>query len=677
MGSDRSAADELRGGIRPLLFPRSLAIVGASPRSPEPVLSAVRSRLPAWGVHPSRSDVLGLPCSSRVADLPAQPELALLLVGHRGVEAAFEDAAAAGVRAFVLPGLGNESGAEGPPVAARLAARAEEIGAAVVGPNCMGVAVPGAFSPWIGTVPEDFVAGRVAVVAQSGSIGEAFLALGGRIGFRCVVSSGGEHVRDASDFLAFFADDTETGAIGLFLETVRRPGAFATALGLCADAGKPVVCLKVGRSRAAARAALAHTGALVGSQRAFSALLRSYGAIEVDDFPDLVETLEVVGRRRRPRGRRLGAVSESGGEAALLADHAQAAGLTVDPLPDGLAASLRNEFPNYLSPLNPLDAWAVDEPEVVYPRSFELLAASGAFDILVAQVDLSRYRFETAEHWPERAIAGLVDAVAGRDVFPAVTTVHTADPPPELLAFARERDLALLRGPGSAARALAAAARWRPIRRHDERRAPVEIEDLLSGSGALPELESSLVLGRYGIRFAPSRRAASPEEAAEAAAELGFPVVVKVDGPAHKAADGGVVLGISTPDAAAEAASRLSPPVLVARQLDPGPEAFCGVTRDPDFGPVVAVGVGGSAVEERGAGAVAVAPVDLELARALVEEAGLTLALDELARVLVALGRLATDHPRIAAVDVNPLILGADGAVAVDALVVLGEEGAE
>lgn len=675
MRFDGSPADELRGGIRPLVFPRSLAIVGASPRSPEPVLSALRSGIPAWGVHPSRTDVLGLPCYPSVADLPEQPELALLLVGHRGIEQAFEEAAAAGVRAFVVPGLGNEAGAEGPPVATRIAARAEEIDAAVVGPNCMGVAIPDGASPWIGTVPANFVRGRVAVVAQSGSIGEAFLALGGRIGFRCVVSSGSEHVRDASDFLAFFADEEETGAIGMFLETVRRPAAFAEALGLCADAGKPVVCLKVGRSHAGARAALAHTGALVGSSRAFSALLRAYGAIEVDDFPDLVETLEVFARRRRPRGTRFGAVSESGGEAALLADHAQEAGLAVEPLTDALARSLAAEFPNYLAPLNPLDAWAIDEPEVVYPRSFELMAASGAFDILAAQIDLSRYRADTGENWPRAAIAGLVAAVEGTGIFPAVTTVHTADPPPELLAFAREHDLALLRGPRSAARALAAAARWRPTRPLDERRTPVDIADLLAGAGALAELESSLIVGRYGIPVAPSRRAASPEEAAEAAAELGFPVAVKVDGVAHKTASAGVVLNVASPEAAAEAARRLGGRVLVARQLDPGPEAFCGVTRDPDFGPVLAVGVGGASVEARGAGAVALAPVDLELARSLVEEAGLTLAVEELARTLVALGRLAIDHDRIAAVDVNPLILSRDGAVAVDALVVVEEEG--
>jgi len=669
------ASGELRGGIGPLLFPRSVAIAGASPRLPEPIASVLRGGVPAWGVNPRRAEAEGLPCAPSFAELPETPELALLLVGHGAVEEAFEAAAAAGVRAFVVPGLGNESGADGPPVVARLAARAAALDAAVVGPNCMGVAVPDGPSPWLGAVPDTFVRGRVAVVAQSGSVGEAFLALRVRVGFRCVVSSGGELSRDAADFLAFFAEDGETGAIGLFLETVRRPAAFVAALERCAEAGKPVVCLKVGRSEAGARTALAHTGALVGSPEAFSAVLRAYGAVEVDDFPELVETLEAFGRRRpRPRGARIGAVSESGGEGALLADHAEAAGLPFASLPRELAHAVRAEFPNYVSPGNPLDAWAVDEPERVYPRSLELMARSDAFDVLVALVDVSRYRDETGQDWGDPTLAALADAVEGTDVFPAVATVHTVDPPDHVLELVRARDLPLLRGPGAAARALAALVRWRP-RRPAARDAwePVDLGALLDGSGPLPELESAQVLARYGIPVVEGIRATSPEEAAAAATRLGLPVVVKVDGVAHKASARGVVLGIRSPEEAAAAAERLGGRVLVAPQVEPGPEAFVGMIRDPDYGPILAVGSGGTEVEALGAGATALAPVDLETARELVAEAGLTLAGEKLAEALVALGRLALEHPRVREVDVNPLILSGQGALAVDALVVLAD----
>jgi acetyltransferase len=666
----------LRSGISPLLFPRSVAVVGASPTRSKAIENVLRAGGVAWGVHPSRTEALGLLCAPSVAALPELPETALLLVGHRRVEEAFEEAAAAGVRAFVVPGVGAEAGADGAGVAARLAARATELGAAVLGHNCMGAARPDGPSAWIGTVPATFLPGHVAVVAQSGSIGEALIACGPRIGFRVVVSCGGELARDAADFVGFLAGDDGTRAVGVFLETVRRPAAFAEALAWCAEAGKPVVCLKVGRSQAAARAALAHTGALVGSDRAFSALLRRHGAIEVDDFHDFLETLEVLGRRRRPAGRRVAAVSESGGECALLADHGEAAGLPFEPLAESLTAALVAEFPNFVAPQNPLDCWAIDDETVVYPRALELLAGSGAYDVLLAQIDLSQFRGASETRWCELIVRALARACDGTTVFPAVTSVHASDPPAAIAGLARELDVPLLRGSEHAMRALAAVARWRPRHAMRESWEPVPLPKGVA-EGPLPELESAALLERYGVPFPARRRAASPEEAARVAEELGFPVVVKVDGPAHKSAVGGVVLGVGGAEAAAEVAGRLGGRVLVARQVAPGPEAICGLSRDPDYGPIVAVGLGGIAVEALGLAATGLAPLSHEEARALVELApGLATiageeAKDALARTLVAVGRLAADHPEVAEVDVNPLILVDDGAVAVDALVVL------
>jgi acetyltransferase len=674
-------ASALRGGLRPLLEPLSLSVVGASDRGGAHAAlfeNARRGGAAVWPVNPSRTEVLGLPCFPAVADLPARPDVVLLAVGHRRVESAFEDALAAGCRTFVLPGLGNEAGAEGPPIAAAIAARALDAGAAVLGSNCMGIAVPSGASCWIGTLPEAFLAGRVSVVTQSGSVGEALTALGPRIGFRCVISSGAEIVRDAADYCALLADDDATAAVGLFLETVRRPAEFAHALELLADAGKPVVCLKVGRSEAGARVALAHTGAIVGSAQAFSALLRRHGAIEVEDFPELVETLEVLGCRRRPRGTRIAAISESGGEAALLADAGEAAGLAFPALPVDLALALRREFPNYVSPGNPLDAWAVDAVEKVFPRSLELLARSGAFDVLVAQVDHSQFRGDWEQEWARLIVRSLADAVEGTSVFPAVTTVQTSDPRPELARLARELDLPLLRGSGAAIRALACVAlRRAPVAVAADGGPAVDVSDLLAADGPLPEHESAAVLERYGLRFAARRRARSPAEAAAAAVELGFPVVVKVDGPAHKARSGGVVLGVGSAEEVEARAAELGGRVLVARQVPYGTEAFCGAVRDPLYGHVLTVGLGGAAIEALSLAAVGLAPVDLDYALELVAEApGLAAtaspaARAALAETLVALGRLVRDHPEIAEVDVNPLILDADGATPVDALVVV------
>lgn len=659
--------------VRALLFPRSLAVVGASPRNVEAVETVVRSGVRAWGVNPNRDEVAGLRCFPTFADLPETPETAFLLVNHERIEQTFEDALAAGVRAFVVPGLGAEAGAEAAPAIARLAVRAQELGAALVGPNCMGVVVPEGPMAWIGRPPTTIAPGHVAVLCQSGSIADAFLSLGGRVGFRCIVSSGAEAVTDSAEYLSFFAEDEGTQAVGLFLETVRRPDAFVAALERCALAGKVVVCLKVGRSEAGARAALTHTGALVGSSSAFSAVLRRYGAVEVDDFHELVETLEVLGRGGKPGGTRIAALSESGGECALLADQAEAAGIPFRPLPDELAAQLRTEFPNFLAPGNPLDAWAVADESVVWPRSLALMAESGAFDILVAQADLSQFRDETNDDWCELVLRALVELRERTSVFVAGTTVHSADPPQAFQDLGRELRLPLLRGPRDAMLALARLARLRPVSALEPPEPAPDVADLLA-PGALSEHRSALVLERFGVPFAPRRRASSSKQAALAAEELGFPVVVKRDGPAHKSRFGGVVLGLQSSDSVADAAERLGGAVLVAKQVEPGDEVLCGMTRDPHFGPVLAVGAGGAGVESLARVTLAVAPLDHSIARELVRDAAVVDANDTVASTVVALSRLALAYPEIESVDVNPLIVTPEAVFAVDALIVVAPD---
>jgi acetate---CoA ligase (ADP-forming) len=671
-------AIEPRPDVRPLIFPRSVALIGVSERTaPEVIDNVVGKEIPVVVVHPREVAVGGLERFAAIGEVPSTPELAFLLVGHRRIEAAVDEALAAGIRAFIVPGLGNESGAEGAAVAARIAARALAAGAPVVGPNCMGVAVPDAASFWIGTVPPTFIPGHVSAVVQSGSVGEALLAMGPRIGFRCVISSGGELVSDVADYCRFFAGDVGTQAVGLFLESVRRPPAFAASLELLAAAGKPIVCLKVGRSPGGARAVLAHSGAVVGSDQAFSAMLRGYGVIEVDDYAEFVEVLEVLGRRRRPVGRRLGAVSNSGGEGALLADQAEAAGIPFQPLSGRLAHRLIDAFPNYVAPQNPVDAWAIDDVERVFPGTLQLLAGSGELDILVAQVDQSQFLGE-----PEAANAllitrALADAVEGTAIFPAVASVQTCDPTPSVAQLARQRDVAMLRGSRNAMRALSAVAGWIP--KHPpvgDGTAPVDLAGLLR-PGALPEYQSGLVLELYGIPVGARRQAGTPEEAAKAAAELGFPVVVKREGPAHKSRDGGVILGLTDEASVSRAAARLGGTVLVAVQVPGALEVFCGMTRDPDYGPVLAVGLGGTAVERLPGARSIIAPIGLEEARRLVADATVIsrvaspAACDAIAQILVALGRLTVEHPEIAAVDINPLVVDDRNAVAVDALVIV------
>ena len=263
-----------------------------------------------------------------------------------------------------------------------------------------------------------------------------------------------------------------------------------------------------------------------------------------------------------------------------------------------------------------------------------------------------------------------------------MSTVHSADPPPSIVDLARRLDVPLLRGTGQALRALSAVAGWRPAAPPVTAAGPpIDVDGLLR-PGALAEFDSAAVLERFGVRFPRRVRCATPAAAAAAFAELGAPrVVVKVDGPAHKQRLGGVRLGVTDAEAVRVAAADLGGRVLVAEQVPAGVEALCGMARDPEYGPLLAVGLGGAVAEAAGLVAVALAPLDPAAARALVARAPVlpalasAAALDALADVVVAVSRLAVEQPAVREVDLNPVVLGPDGAVAVDALVVVDQPG--
>lgn len=441
--------------------PKVIALVGASARNPELIENVQRGGTVALGVHPQKSDVLGLRTVPTLGDLDEIPDLAVLAVGARSIIDVLKDGLELGIRSFVVPGLGVEAGHERQAVTAQLCELADPAGAALLGPNCMGIASPRDGSAWLGTIPCTFLPGPVAVVSQSGSIADAFVALGPRLGFSHVVSTGSEANRDAADWLKYFATDSASRVIALFLETVRRPVAFRAALEALAAAGKPVVCLKVGRSEQAAEAALAHTGAIVGSHTAFSALLETHGALEVGDLPEMIELLSAISQPSRPRGTRIGAITESGAEAALLSDHAERHGLTFPPLPEETRRKLREEIPS-LPLSNPVDPWALDEPVRAFTVSLAALAGSQAYDIVLAQVDLSRFRGASEQRWCSAVVRALAAERERHGTFVAVTTVHQTDPPDALAEYALTNGVALFKGVGSGLSALARAASWTP-----------------------------------------------------------------------------------------------------------------------------------------------------------------------------------------------------------------------
>jgi acetate---CoA ligase (ADP-forming) len=659
--------------VHTLIDPSSSVIIGPSVRSAAVVRNMLASSIPVIGVHPSKDDVLGLKCLPGISALETTPDLAVVMVGHGRVEEAVDELMDRGTRAFFFPGLGSEAGADGPLIAARIRERAAANGSMIIGQNCMGIAKPGG-SPWIGSISDSFVSGHVGISAQSGSIAEAFTTIGPRIGFRFIASTGSELNRDVSDFMSFMADDEETRAVGIFIETIRRPEAFIAALEKCATAGKPVVALKVGKSGVAKRIALAHTGAVVGSNQAFSATLKRFSAIEVEDFPEMVETLEVLGKKRRPRGVRVAAVSESGGECGLMADRAEKNGISFAPLPEKTAIALNKEFPNYQHPQNPLDAWGVDTPEIVFPRSMEMLAESGAYDTLIAQVDISRFRGDDELVWCNMVVESLGKTSEKYNIAPAVVSVHSVDAPQSILDICTQYDLPLLRGINAAMQALGHSGRWsKPSSIHQDFGTPIPISDMVTRDGALPEYESAEILERYGLPIASRKRVTSADQAGPVATSLGFPVVVKSDGPAHKSAGGGVILNINTAADAIAAVEKLGGVAFIAAQIPKGVEALVGMVRDEEFGPILAVGHGGVTVESNKP-VTMLGPVDLKTAQIMVKEAGLDDPHGVLSASLVTLGRVAAEHPEIVEIDVNPMIVYDKATIAVDALVVISTE---
>jgi acyl-CoA synthetase (NDP forming) len=665
-------------GLDAVFDPRSVAIYGISERTSLRIAENMTvPGVPFYGINPTKTEACGVPCFPTIADCPGVPEMVVMGVGHGRIEAAIADVLSVeGVRAIVTPGLGNEAGREGPAISERISARVRAAGIAMVGPNCMGIATPGFPSPWIGSLHPTFVPGPVATLVHSGSIGEILVSLGPRIGFRTVISAGNETVTDAADFVAWFADDPATRVVGLFLEAVRRPDAFEAALRRIAEAGKVAIVLKVGTSELGAQAALAHTGALVGSDRSFSAMLRHYDAIRVDDFGDWLEHLEVFSRRRPPRGRRIGAVTNSGGEGEYFADKAEQAGIPLSLYSEELRARITAEFPNFVHVGNPADCWAIDDDRVVFPRVFELMAQSGEFDVLLSAIDHSVWLKGTERSLATNIAEDLRAAVEGTDIFPAVITVTTADPPVEDLEWARRHDIPLLKGSLPGLRALAARLSYEAYLPPPR---AVPADEPIAGSGALAEIDSAAVLAEHGVPYVRAERCASPDEAVAAAERIGHPVVCKVDNVAHKARVGGVALHLADAASVRSAAERMGGRVVIAEQASGGVEVLVGGVRDPDYGATIVVGIGGSLAEQLDLVAAALAPLDEAGARRLVAAVPALVRLlggaapQALIDAVVAVSQLMAEHPEAVEIDINPLLVSGERAVALDCLIVLKE----
>ncbi len=669
--------------LTPLFEPRSVAIVGVSADpgkwghwfARDAVLGAHRRSVHLVGR--SGGELFGLPVHASLADLSEAPELVVLSVPVSGIERAVDEALAAGARALVAitAGLG-EQGAAGRAREQALVERVRAAGAVLVGPNCLGVFDAGAELALAST---PLPGGPVGFVSQSGNIAleTALLLQDVGLGYSRMLSIGNQADLDATEVVTALAAHEPTEVIAVYCEDFRDGRAFAEA---ARTAGKPVLLLTVGRTAAGARAAQSHTGALTSGRDAVAAACRAAGSHLVDSPRQLVDLAQALLAPVRPRGRRVAVVGDGGGYGAVAADLCGAHGLELPELEPATQTALRAVLPATAATANPVDlAGAGEQDTFSFATTTRILLEAPEVDAVLFTAYFGGYSSLSDELGArELEVAGLLATAAretGRALF--VHTMHWDSPPARALRAAR---IPVYRAIDSAVAALARVA---------DPTTPSPVPALPpAATGPLPPagyFGAREALAAAGVGFGAALPAGDADEAAAAAAALGYPVVLKAVDALHKSDAGGVVTGLRDEAELRAAAGKLTGALSVERQEDAaaGFELLIGVRRDPSFGPVVVAAAGGIYAEILADTAAALAPLDAAAAERLLRSlrcAPLLLgargrpALDlaAAARALAALSRFAAERPEIAEIEVNPLLVRREGAVGLDARIVLG-----
>lgn len=680
--------------LRPFFAAETVAVIGASSRHGSIGHELFRNILrgdfagSAFPVNRLGEPVAGVKGYRSVGEIGRPVDLAVICVAAEGVLEAAAGALRAGVPAVCVISAGfAETGSEG-------AARQEELlglvrahGARLVGPNCLGIAVASRrLNATFG--PRPIPAGNVGFSSQSGALGLALLqhAAERGLGLSAFVSIGNKADVSSNDLLEYWEDDPETAVLMLYVESFGNPRRFGRIARRVAGK-KPILAMKSGTTRSGARAASSHTAALAGSEAAVEALFAQAGVLRARTLGELLDAAVLLSTQPLPKGRRVAVVTNAGGLGILCADACEAVGLELPELERGTRRALEVVLPPEASLANPVDmlgsAVAGTYVEVV-PH---LLADNRVDALIVLFVPPVMAGADEVAEAVRRAVGA-----AGADRPVLAVMISEGGVPPALLE--EPRPVAAFSDPDAAARALGLAARraeWlrRPagkvpeLDRIDRERAEEIVSDALarSADGWLTPAEMRSLLEAYGIPVVAERVAASPVQAAEAAVELGFPVAVKTAVPGvHKTETGGIALGLSEPKEVEEASGRIGAPVIVQPMVGGSAELLAGLTQDPVFGPLVGFGPGGTLAELIGEAEFRIAPLTDVDARELVTagKAGKLVRgyrgaqpADQaaLADLLHRLSRLGEDLPDVAELDLNPVIAGPAGCVAVDARV--------
>jgi acetate---CoA ligase (ADP-forming) len=702
--------------LREFFAPRSIAIVGASDTSGWARFVALSSAAigftgPLLPVHPRHATALGRPAVPSLRDLPEPADLAFIMAPTGAVESVLQDAGAAGVRnAVVLASGFREAGPEGRALEDRVVACAREHGVTLLGPNCLGFLNAHArTAPFALTIPLPLTPGPVGIALQSGALASVVLGFlrARAIGVSTLATVGNEAMISTADVLQYLAEDPDTKVICLFLEEIGDPAAFARAARAAGQAGKPVVALKVGSSPAGQQSALAHTGAVAGDDAVVSAFLADLNVIRVTSLEELLVTGALLGYSRWPAGRRMGVLTLSGGACDLIADRASEQGLEIPPFAAATAAAIAPHMPSFATVRNPLDATgyvlANSRTSVLTPVDHALDAAvtdPGLDLILFAGLSLPDARP------PDERLAAALEArvawVARRIADAPVPVIPIGVTCTDVSPYAREvlgaHGLHLLGGIEFGLAAVGHAARWaqrRQLPLHDDLRGVTP--RAVTTTGPWSEARARDLLSAAGVPVVPGELVTSAADAVRAAHRAGLPVALKICSAqiTHKSDIGGVALNLRTGDeilAAYErvlASARHVPGaevdgVLVTAMRPGGTELLAGVTVDPAFGPVLAVGLGGVWVEVLADTALRLLPAGpAGIKQMLGELRGAPLLhgvrgarpadLDALAGVIAAIAAAALSlGSALQTLEVNPLRVDGAQIEALDVLVVTG-----
>ncbi|MEU6179343.1 acetate--CoA ligase family protein [Streptomyces coeruleorubidus] len=681
--------------------PRSVAVIGASDAEGRPNTGVTR-QLADWAervgarlypVHPSRQSVFGVPCCVSVSDLPEQVDLAVVLVGDP--LPVVEELAEAKARFAVVFASGfAEIGPEGEAAQRRLAAAVERSGMRLLGPNTN----LNAFERF----RDDLEGPAIALITQSGHQGRPVFALQ-ELGIRLShwAPTGNEADLETADFLSYFAEQPEVGAIACYLEGLKDGRSFLLAADRAARRGVPVVAVKVGRTETGARTAASHTGKLTGADAVVDAALRQYGVIRVDGLDELQDTAALLARARPPRADGVVVYSISGGTGAHAADLATGAGLRLPVLSDARQAELHQWIPEYLSVANPVDNGGHPVGDRRGRKIIDAILADPEVGVLVCPI--------TGPFPPlsDRLVRDLVEAAEQTDKLVCVVWGSPVGTEPAyrevLLGSSRVATFRTVGNCLTAVRAYLGHHRFTAGYRSpfdDAPRTPSpsyrKAQALMRPGERLSEHAAKQLLRAYGIRVPREQLVTSAAAAVRAAGLVGYPVVMKASGAriAHKTELGLVKIGLTSASQVRDAYRELTDiaryedvpldGVLVCQMVEQGVEMVVGVTHDDLFGPTVTVGLGGVLVEVLRDTAVGVPPFGEDQARDML--AGLRgralldgvrgrppADLDALVEVVLRAQRMALElGNRLAELDINPLMVlpQGQGAVALDALAV-------